>query len=285
MTKTKGIRKTSGDGQDRIEWLDERKSLFRVRPLSPDHVRGINPGRLARIPPRFKGQSNYHGRYYFASLGIHVEHESMNEFTGLMLIDHLHSVTAVAAQPMLVTFASGRNHVPDFLVTLAEGRRLLIDVHESRSTTEADAELFELTRRMCVRVGWDYEVIDRLDDVFRWNLEWMNRYHHPRYAPTDDARHGVLAIADGAPTFGELRSALATHRPGEHIPALAHLMWRREVLFDLRAPLDDASRVWTAHRSISASSNHGARNNDARRVHTHQTPAPGCTPTERTHSP
>lgn len=252
VTTTKGIKKTPGDGQDRIEWLDANKRLFRVRPLGPDHVRDIRPGRLARIPPRFKGQTNYHGRYFFASLGVHVEHESMNEFTGLMLVDHLHVVTAVAAQPMLLTFANGRNHVPDFLATLSDGRRLLIDVHESRSTTEADAELFELTREMCARVGWDYEVVDRLDDVFRWNLEWMNRYHHPRYAPAPDVRQRILSLAGRARTFGELRKALATDRPGEHIPALAHLMWQREVLFDLHAPLEDTSRVWTAHRPDTA---------------------------------
>lgn len=250
VTTTKGIKKTPGDGRDRIEWFDENKRLCRVRPLSPNHVRGIQPGRLARIPPRFKGQSNYHGRYYFASLGIHVEHESMNEFTGIMLIDHLHTVTAVAAQPMLITFANGRNHVPDFLVTLSDGRRLLIDVHESRSTTEAAAELFALTREMCARLGWDYEVIDRLDDVFRWNLEWMNRYHHPRYAPNADVRRRILSAANRAKTFGELRLALRTGRPGEHIPALAHLMWQRAVLFDLRARLDDASPVLAAHRDI-----------------------------------
>lgn len=252
VTKTKGIKKTPGDGQDRIEWLDENKHLYRVRPLSPDHVRDIRPGRLARIPPRFKGQANYHGRYYFAGLGLHVMHESMNEFTGLMLVDHLHTVTAVAAQPMLITFANGRNHVPDFLVTLSDGRRLLVDVHESRSTTEADSELFELTREMCARVGWDYEVIDHLDDVFRWNLEWMNRYHHPRYAPTADTRRRILSLAERARTFGELRRVLATDRPGEHIPALAHLMWRREVLLDLREPFDDASPVWTARRDSNA---------------------------------
>ncbi|WP_158297027.1 TnsA-like heteromeric transposase endonuclease subunit [Zhihengliuella sp. ISTPL4] len=252
MTKTKGIKRTPGDGQDRIEWLDESKRLFRVRPLTPDHVRDIRPGHLARIPPRFKGQTNYHGRYYFASLGAHVEHESMNEFTGLMLVDHLHVVTAVAAQPMLLTFANGRNHVPDFLVTLCDGRRLLIDVHESRSTTEADAELFALTREMCARVGWDYEVVDRLDDIFRWNLEWMNRYHHPRYVPAADVRQRILSVAARARTFGELRKALATDRPGEHIPALAHLMWQREVLFDLHAPLEDTSRVWTPHRPDTA---------------------------------
>ncbi len=250
MAKRSGIKKTAGIGQDRIEWLDEGKQLLHVQALSPDHVRDIKPGRLARIPPKFKGQSNYHGKY-FASFGAHVFHESMNEFTGLMLIDHLRDVVAVAPQPMLITFANGRTHVPDFLANVRNGRRVLVDVHEARSTTEADEELFALTREMCARVGWDYEIIDRLHDIARWNLEWMNRYHHPRYAPSDDVRSRILALADRARTFGELRKALTTERPGEHIPALAHLMWRREVLFGLSSPLDDATSVWTAHRDIS----------------------------------
>lgn len=250
MTKAKGIKKTAGIGQDRIEWLDEDRHLFHVLPLTPDHVRNIRPGRLARIPPKFKGQSNYHGKY-FASFGAHVFHESMNEFTGLMLIDHLRDVTAIAPQPMLITFANGRTHVPDFLVDVQEGRRLLVDVHESRSTTEADKQLFDLTRQMCAQVGWDYEIVDRLHDVARWNLEWMNRYHHPRYAPSDALRRRILRVADRARTFGELRTALQSERPGEHIPALAHLMWRREVLFDLRRPLGDSTPVWTTHRDIA----------------------------------
>lgn len=241
--KTQGIKRSLGDGHDRIEWKDEDGFIHSVRASSPNDVEFIEPAFLARIPPKFRGQSNYHGSYWFAGIGGFVYHESMTEFTALMLLDHLHDIVAIAAQPMLITFADGRIHYPDYFATYANGRHLLVDVHLESMTTPAHVESFAATAALCARLGWDYEVIDSLDDIARWNLEWIARYHHPRYAPSEGLRRRILARVADQPNFGALRRKLATSKAGEHMPALYHLMWRREILFDLARQFTDLTTL------------------------------------------
>lgn len=244
--KTKGIKKTAGDGYDRIEWKDADDRLHRVRASDPHSVAELAPGRLSRIPPKFHGQTNIHGYYWFAGMGEHVFHESMAEYEALMLLDHLHDLVAVAAQPMLITFADGETHFPDFFANHADGHSTLVDVHLEEMTSEADKRKFAATQALCSRVGWEYELIGSLDQVSMWNLEWIARYRHPRYSPSDDVRERVIALATERSAFGQLRRALTTSRPGEHMPAVYHLMWRRLVQFDLTKPFTDDSPVWAA---------------------------------------
>lgn len=245
-TKRTGIKKTAADGYDRVEWLGVDKRVHRARASNPDAVAEVVPTDLARTPPKFRGQSNFHGRYWCAGTESTVFHESMTEYSGLMLLDHLHDIVAIAAQPMLLSFANGRVHYPDYLAVLADGRKLLVDVHLKSRTSEADAELFELTRELCARVGWDYELIDELHQVTRWNVEWLARYRHPRCLPDDAERRLILKLARTSPLLGQLRQKLRTDKAGEHLPALYNLLWNRAILLDLTKPLTDATHIWVA---------------------------------------
>ncbi|WP_241740227.1 TnsA-like heteromeric transposase endonuclease subunit [Microbacterium invictum] len=246
MTKKTRIVKTAADGFDRVEWLGADERVHRARADSPDAVRDVLPERLARTPPKFKGQSNFHGRYWCAGTGGFVFHESMTEYTGLMLLDHFHPIVAISAQPMLLSFANGRVHYPDFFAMLAGGRQLLVDVHLASLTTDEDREQFALTRQLCVRVGWDYQLIDELRQVAVWNIEWLSRYRHPRCRPSDQTRDRILRLAGTVERLGPLRRALATDKPGEHMPALYHLFWERKLLFDLNKRLNDETHIWVA---------------------------------------
>ncbi|KQM82410.1 hypothetical protein ASE68_03180 [Agromyces sp. Leaf222] len=199
---------------------------------------------FARLPRKFPGQSNYHGSYWFAGMGASIWHESLTEYLGLMLIDHLHEVRAVYPQPFLITFADGRSHYPDFLVVHADQRRTVIDVHPTSTTTEADKVTFENTRTLLERIGWRYELLTEMDPVHQANFEFIAGYRHPRYRPTDELEAKLLMAAARRPTFGSLREALRSDRPGEHLPAVYHLMWRRQIGLDLTTPFTDRTQLW-----------------------------------------
>ena len=239
MKIRKSIPRNSGVGHDRIEWFDDSRRVRATDVVDAASVSHVKPGAPARRPGKWRDQLASQGHYWCAGTQSLIWHESMMEFTALMMLDHLFDIVAVYPQPMMLTFAEGRHHVPDYLVDTAQGERILVDVHAEEMTTEEDVALFGLTEALCSQVGWRYELIDRISDITRWNLEMMARYNHPRYAPDDITRARVIKLAQTHRTFGALRSALATSRPGEHLPALFHLMWNRAIRFDLQRPFTD----------------------------------------------
>lgn len=245
MTKYSGIKKSPGDGFDRIQWLDAKSAKRTIRANDPIAALDVVPGERTRRPGKYKGQRAYQGHYWCAGTQTMVFHESMAEFTGLMLIDHLHNIITVAAQPMLITFADGTFHYPDYLAVEADATRLLVDVHPKSLTTEAHERAFEATRLMCERLGWRYLLIDQLSRVVRWNLEMLARFHHPRFEPAADLRANILRLSSEHPVFGELLDALRTDKPGENVPALIHLLWQRELRIDLTMPITRQTAIWT----------------------------------------
>ena len=195
---------------------------------------------------KWDGQRASQGYYWCAGSQTMVRHESMSEFTAMMLLDHLLDVIEAVAQPMLLSFPNGLYHTPDYLIRTAQGDAILVDVHDSVRTSEADALKFELTRQLCERVGWGFELFDMFTDITRWSLEMMCRYHHPRYEPTASMRARILKLVRKHKTFGSLREALRTDKPGEHLPAVYHLMWQRAIRFDVHSPFNDSTRLHVA---------------------------------------
>jgi hypothetical protein len=246
MDKKPRLKRSPADGYDRMEWLDADGVTHALRANDAVNAERVQPGARTRRPGKHQGQTSYQGHYWCAGSRQLVFHESMTEFAGAMLIDHLHDVVSLAAQPMLLTFEDGTPHYPDYLAVEADGTRRLIDVHPEATTTEADRHKFELTARLCERLGWKYTLIEELSEVVRWNLEMMARYHHPRFAPTEKVRARIRSLAADRPTFGALCLALETECPGEHIPALMHMMWRRELAFDLHLPVTEWTLVHPA---------------------------------------
>ncbi|MCT9819298.1 TnsA-like heteromeric transposase endonuclease subunit [Microbacterium sp. W1N] len=248
MTKKQHIGLPAGDGYDRAHWIDGAGRAQAVRVLDAASVRDMSPTGRTRPIYKWTGMTNYHGHYWVSSTGRHVWHESMAEYSVMMLMDHLHSPTNALSQPLLVTFADGSHHTPDYLLDTPSGGRLLVDVHPKARTTKEHAKSFEQTRRLCEGVGWGYYLFDSLNRVAVWNLEMFARYRHPRYAPKAEVAETILALANKVETFGELRAALKTDKPGEAIPYIYHLMWRRHIQFNLSRPFRDHSPIWVGNQ-------------------------------------
>lgn len=245
--KKSGIKRNSaGYGHDLIQWKTATGRVEGVRAVDSASVMAIEPGQFARIPPKFRGQRNYHGSYWCVGIGDSVRYESMAECFTLMLLDYLYELAGVAGQPVLLTFENGKNHVPDYLVTRGDGSRVCIDVHPEEKTSAEDLEKFALTAALCDRVGWGYELFDSFDRQIEQNLTWIGRYRHPRYAPTEETRDLILRAWEYNQTVGQLREAIRTEKPGEHVPALYHLMWNRELLVDLTFPFTDQTELRSA---------------------------------------
>lgn len=245
VSKNKGISRSVGDGFDRIEWLDASQRRHSIRAYDPVAAGAVLPGNRTRRPGKGVGQQTFQGHYWCAGSGAHVFHESMLEFTSMMLIDHMHDIVTLAAQPMLLTFEDGTVHYPDFFAVLVGNERLLMDAHSESLTTVEDRHKFELTRQMCERLGWRYVLITDLSTVVSWNLEFLARYHHPRFAPTAKLTRKILDLAATNTTFGGLMNALRTSKPGEHVPALIHMFWKRHLSFDLTRPLTPETPIST----------------------------------------
>ncbi|MGV2900119.1 TnsA-like heteromeric transposase endonuclease subunit [Microbacterium sp. AGC62] len=231
---------------DRIEWKDAKGRVHAVRALNRTSVEKVTPVDPARPLMKWDGQRASQGYYWCAGSQSMVRHESMSEFTALMLLDHELDIIEAVAQPMLLTFPNGLFHTPDFLIRTAFGEAILVDVHDSARTSETDALKFELTRLLCERVGWRFELFDMFTDITRWSLEMMCRYHHPRYEPDASTRSRILSLATKHKTFGALRNSLRTDKPGEYLPAVFHLMWQRAIRFDIHAPFTDNTRLHVA---------------------------------------
>ncbi|APZ33939.1 hypothetical protein BOH66_06455 [Microbacterium aurum] len=246
MTKKTGIKKTPGAGVDRVEWMDAERRVHVAKASDPTALEHVTPGAPTRLPMKWDKQRASQGHYWCSGTQTMVWHESMSEFTAMMLLDHLFDIIDVCAQPMLLTFANGRHHTPDYFITTAQGERILVDVHDADLTTEADALKFELTRLLCERVGWRYELFDTFTDATRWSLEMMARYQHPRYAPNAATEARILKLVSKHETFGALREALVTDKPGEHLPAVFHLMWQRAIRFELDKSFSDRTRLYAA---------------------------------------
>lgn len=243
MTRTEHPLAAPRGQVDRVAWYVEKRRTKHSLTTNVARMNELAPKERAREAPKYKGQLSYQGHYWFAGVEHLVWHESMAEYASLMLLDHLRSVHSVVAQPFLIRFADGTTHIPDYLLDDTDGQRILVDVHMTALTSEADERKFASTRRICNELGWEYILMDQLPDVVAWNLEMISRYRHPMFEPDDSIRHHIFAAVDEASTFGGVRRKLQTAKPGEHIPALMRLMWNRELIFDAERPFTDNTLI------------------------------------------
>lgn len=243
MKKVQEVAANAGTADvDRFAWLDASERVHRARVVEREKLRDARPDMPVRKPPKYDGQLNYHGHYWHAGAGTLIWHESMAEYAMLMLLDHQRTIRHVWPQPFVITFGGGvKQHVPDYLIEDDQGRRALLNMHAEALMTEANEFSFARTGEACAELGWEHLLYSELPDLVVWNLEMVARYRHPRYAPDSGHRQWVLAQVAANPRYGELRQALKTARPGEHIPALRHLMWSRAVTFSLTTPFSDNS--------------------------------------------
>jgi hypothetical protein len=206
----------------------------------------LEDGRPVRSFPSYRGQRNYPGWYWSATMGRRVGFESWVERDHLVALDFDPAVTAVASQPFWLLWRAGgrgRRHAPDFFARVAGGGALVVDSRPLDRIGERDREAFEAAGAACARLGWRYAVWGSADPVPAANLRWLAGYRHPRCR--DEAVAGRLrevfarprALMDGAELAGD---PLAT------LPVLFHLMWRHELAADLSLVLSHRTVVRAA---------------------------------------
>ncbi|WP_324199142.1 TnsA-like heteromeric transposase endonuclease subunit [Nocardia amamiensis] len=197
----------------------------------------------------YRGQTNFSGWYWSATLGRRVGFESWVERDHLVALDFDPSVSDVVSQPFTLLWDSGgrrsRRHTPDFLVRLDSGHTLVLDSRPFERIKDRDREAFTATAQACGDVGWEYAVWDRLDPVLTANPRWLGRYRHPRCFDERVARELLRVFArpqeliDGAEAAGD---------PLGTLPVLYHLMWRRWLLADLSLVLSHRTLVRVSPR-------------------------------------
>lgn len=208
-----------------------------------------------RSIPSYKGQVGLPGLYWFAALDRLIPYESRLEMLNLMLLDFDVDCVDVLPQPMALRFqlddGSTPWHVPDFLVSLAGGRFLLVDV-KPRHQAERPKHLatFSLTQVWCDQLGWDYRVLSEPGDVYMRNLRWLSGFRRRPVNFDSNAGELLEAVGGGARAVGSLLAGF--EHPSLVRPVLFHLLWRQLLAFDLNLALEDSTLVFLSSQRLAA---------------------------------
>jgi len=198
-----------------------------------------------RRPRPYRGQRHLPGVYWFASTASHLPYESLLELSALVRLDFDPDVEAASAQPFWLHLPAlkGRSvdHAPDFFAALGDGRGRLIDVSlRSELSKPRRARAFELTRRACRALGWEYEVMTEPDPTVITNLRALAGFRRQPAQFFEFAAALIERVGSGA-TIGELSGAVGP--PGRVRPVLFHLIWRGQLAIDLARPLRETTVV------------------------------------------
>lgn len=198
----------------------------------------------------WKGKRNYEGRWWSSTTRTHIAFESLLERDALMMADFDTEVVAIAAQPFALLWprdtSGAKHHVPDFFVRLANGDGRVVDVKRAAAVKHA-ATQFELTRKACNEICWQYQVFTEPDPIFTANLRWLAGYRHDRFAPDVKVYDRIteafttpmslaLGVRDAASILNNPESPLLAHT--------YHLMWKQDLHTDLYTPLRMDRKVW-----------------------------------------
>jgi hypothetical protein len=197
-----------------------------------------------RKPRPHKGQKHMPGVYWCASGASHVRYESLLELSALLRLDFDPAVERVCAQPFWLHFprrSGAGSHAPDFFAVLADGGSRLVDVSRLSETAKPKrARAFDLTGRACRALGWEYVVMTEPEPTLITNLRALAGFRREPRQFYEFAAALLERVKDGA-TIGELSTAVGP--PRRVRPVLFHLLWRGDLLVDLRRPLRETTVV------------------------------------------
>lgn len=198
----------------------------------------------------WKGKRNYEGRWWSPTTRSHIAFESLLERDALMMADFDQQVIAIAAQPFALLWprntTGAKHHVPDLFLRMSSGDGRVVDVKHAAAVKQA-ATQFELTRRACDEISWQYEVFTDHDPIVTSNITWLSGYRHDRFAPGDHVGDRIaetfstptsliLGVQDAAGGLDLAVSRVLAHT--------YHLMWQQQLRIDLPTPLRMDTQVW-----------------------------------------
>lgn len=195
--------------------------------------------RFEDVPPvrAFRWSRNlghFPGWWWSATVERHVGYESWLERDHVRALDFDREIVGIASQPFWLRWEGERGvrrHAPDYFARCLDGTGVVVDVRADDQISEADAETFAETERICAVAGWCFRRVGQIDAILNANVRWLARYRHPR-------------CGDRAGVVERLREVFTTPAPllagaeevGDRmavLPVLFHLMWRQELGADL----------------------------------------------------
>jgi hypothetical protein len=202
-------------------------------------------GAPVRTFPSYKGQRNWPGWWWSATMRAHVGYESWLERDHAMMLDFDPDIVAFAAQPFWMSLqvdGTLRSHAPDFFVRHRNGSATVIDCRPDERIKPSDAAVFAATRHACEQVGWSYARSGAVAGEQAENVRWLAGYRQARFwvASTVERLLAVFAVPrplmDGVSWCGPSAAVL---------PVLYHLMWCHRLSADLATPLSESTMVRT----------------------------------------
>jgi len=192
---------------------------------------------------------HYPGWWWSATTDDLVGYESLLERDRVMLADFDQDVVAIASQPFGITGDAGdssRRHVPDYMLRLADGGVVVVDVKPAALIDKPKvADVLVWTGRLMAQRGWRYEVWSGADATRLTNVRFLGQGR--RWDRVDpEALSGLRACAAEGQTLSE--ALLAAARSGfaqkVHLrAAMLALLWWQVWVVDLDTPLTGATRI------------------------------------------
>jgi len=198
--------------------------------------------------PSYRGQRNYPGLWWAATMGRHVGFESWLERDTALMLDLDPLVVAFASQPFWLRWDGQgrlRSHAPDWFARLADGTGVVLDCRPAEKVRPKDAAAFEATARACAQAGWRYELVCGHDPVLLANARWLSGYRHPRYHLQPAAGALLAAFAQPRPLQAGVRQV---GDPIGILPVLFHLLWHDHLHTELTVLLGDRSLIQPGRR-------------------------------------
>ncbi|WP_434481460.1 TnsA-like heteromeric transposase endonuclease subunit [Streptomyces sp. NBC_01281] len=214
--------------------IDDRQAWSAT---TAEHFQSVAPWRTFRW---HYGQKHYSGTYWSSTMRAHVIYESRLELTRLLYADFDPDVTAIYAQPFLLSASVDGNlgrHVPDFLLLRGKRPPLVVDVKPSHLLTRPKiASALGWAQEALANRGWDFEVWCEPPQAELENLRFLAGYRRD-WLFEDDLLTEIRAANLHGMTLGEVFKAFPGW-PGWKVRAtVLQLLWCQHFVTDLSTPL------------------------------------------------
>jgi len=155
-----------------------------------------------------------------------------------------YSPQAIATQPLTLewelTPGTSLRHTPDFLIEYTDGRRCLFDVRHIEMWNQRFAVHALLTEAWCQSREIEYWVLAAMPDQRKTNLLNLHQVSDLDHS----GREMSLRLLSALSNPHSLSYVARAHGGFSSVVApLRHLMWRRQLVFDIDAPVRSSTWV------------------------------------------